>query len=271
MKILFDLGATNLRVALTDGKRILKIQKEKTPLKFEKGIELIKEMVGRVSSGEKIDAVCGGVGASLDGKKEGVYGTLKSSMSDWFGKPLKKRLEKELGASVILENDVALAALGEAVWGVGRNKNIVAYVTLSSGINGARIVDGRIDKTTYGFEIGNQIISFPSRKPIRIEQLIGGVFIQKSFKKSPLQIKNKRFWNNFEEILCLGLNNLCVFWSPEVIILGGSISKAVKITRVEKRLKDLLKIYPATPIILKAKLGDNSGLYGAMKLLQKEN
>jgi glucokinase len=76
----------------------------------------------------------------------------------WVDKPLGSRLEKALGVKVLLENDAALAALGEAVFGAGRRAEIVGYLTISTGIGGARVVDGRIDKKSVGFEPGHMII-----------------------------------------------------------------------------------------------------------------
>ena len=57
-----------------------------------------------------------------------------------------------------LANDSDLDGLGEATVGAGKGFNIVAYITVSTGIGGVRIVGGKIDVSTYGFEPGHQII-----------------------------------------------------------------------------------------------------------------
>jgi glucokinase len=48
--------------------------------------------------------------------------------------------------------------LGEAVFGAGKGREIVVYMTISTGVGGARIVGGKIDASAMGFEPGHQII-----------------------------------------------------------------------------------------------------------------
>ena len=57
-----------------------------------------------------------------------------------------------------IANDTAVVGLGEAHRGAGIGYNIVTYITVSTGVGGTRIVDGRIDRRIYGFEPGHQTI-----------------------------------------------------------------------------------------------------------------
>lgn len=48
-----------------------------------------------------------------------------------------------------LDSCAELAEMGRAA---GKGPAIIAYITISTGVNGVRIVDGEIDRATYGFE-----------------------------------------------------------------------------------------------------------------------
>ena len=78
----------------------------------------------------------------------------------WIRKPFSERLKAELACPVFLENDSAIVALGEAHHGAGKGDDIMAYLTVSTGMGGARIVHGAIDVNVFGFEPGHQYIDF---------------------------------------------------------------------------------------------------------------
>jgi predicted NBD/HSP70 family sugar kinase len=65
------------------------------------------------------------------------------------------------------------------------------------------------------------------------------------------------------------LNNTIVHWSPQVVVLGGSMiigDPAIPVDRIEAKLREILR-YPKMPAIKKAALGDFGGMYGAMILV----
>ncbi len=64
---------------------------------------------------------------------------------------------------------------------------------------------------------------------------------------------------------------MCVFWSPDVIVLGGSMitgDPSIPLDITEAHLKEILKIYPELPAIKKAELGDSGGLHGALEYIK---
>jgi predicted NBD/HSP70 family sugar kinase len=73
------------------------------------------------------------------------------------------------------------------------------------------------------------------------------------------------------EILAYGVNNAIVHWSPDVVVIGGSMMKkiGIKIPRVEFHLKKIMRAFPNNiPKIKKAALADFGGLYGALALIK---
>ena len=199
----------------------------------------------------------------------------KPNLLDWENKHLKQRLEKELGCPVVLENDAAFGALGEAVFGAGKNYAIVAYITIGTGIGGARIVNQKIDENSLGFEPGKQIIDadgsiFPKLKPpITLEQVLGGLSIQRRKKMIPTDIEDPAFWKEMSYYLAIGLNDTIVHWSPDVVVLGGSISREFLPENISRELKKILTALPILPVIKKNQLEDLAGLYGALAFLKQ--
>lgn len=274
MFLLFDIGGTKMRLAVSrDGNSFAKPKIVEMPKDFDEGMSLFEKTAAELSGGEKIARVVGGVKGPLD-KDNGVL-LNPPDLPGWAGKPVRKTLEEALGVEVELENDAALAGLGEAVFGAGKGQKIVVYLTMSTGIGGARIVDGRIDENARGFEPGHQVIDLKSTLPCgcggrgHLEAFIGGASIARRYGKKPEHINDSTVWDEVARILAYGLNNTVVHWSPHVVVLGGSLMHKVSIEKVSSHLKDILTIFPTPPPIVRAKLGDIGGLYGAVAYLHE--
>jgi len=270
-----------MRFAISvDGTRIDKTVTVDTPQNFEEGIAKIKETVEKLagSAGTEFITVAGGIAGPIGKDKKGL--TASPNLPDWAKKPLTDRIGKIFGASplpVFLENDAVLAALGEATHGAGRGSNIVAYLTVSTGVGGARIVNGKIDEKTIGFEPGHQIIDadktiIPEAKSEMFEDYISGTAVLRETGKKPKEVKDPDFWDKTAKLLAYGLNNTIVYWSPDVVVLGGSMitgDPAIPLDKTKKYLGEILKIYTELPELKKAELGDLAGLYGALEYLRQ--
>lgn len=94
--------------------------------------------------------------------------------------------------------------------------------------------------------------------------------LKKKYGKKPYEITDKKIWDETAKILAYGLNNTIVHWSPDIIVLGGSMFKkiGIPVPRVRFHLKNILKIFPELPAVEKAELGDVGGLYGALVFLK---
>lgn len=263
--LLFDIGATKTRLAVSKtGQKIDASVIVKTPEKFSDGIKLIRETAEKLC-GRKISAAAGGIAGPLDLKKERVYAA--PFLPLWNRKPLKKELNKFISGKIILENDNTLVGLGEAMRGAGRGFSIVVYFTFSTGINGIKIVEGEVVPSAMGVEVGHQIIG--EKKTLL--DVASGAQLAKKFGKPAHEIKSKKVWRDVAKSISLGLYNSTLHWSPDVIVLGGSIMKSVSIKEIKSDLKIRLKILPAVPEIKKATLDDLGGLYGALALIKQKN
>jgi len=274
MFLVFDIGGTNMRLAVSrDGKNIAEPKILKTPKDFDEGMLLFKKTALDLSGGEKIKAAAGGIAGPLDGKKERL--TNSPNLPGWINKPLKENVEQFIDAPAHIENDAAVAGLGESLVGAGKGYAIVAYITVSTGVGGARIVDGKIDRNAMGFEPGHQIIEING--PLcptcgihgHLEGYISGSALINKYGKKPQDIMDSKVWDEIAYYLALGVHNSLLHWSPDVIVLGGSMMKNISLEKVKENLDKILTIFPKAPLIKHAELGDKGGLYGALTIAKQ--
>jgi len=255
--ILFDIGATKIRVAYSENGEIFEEPKVfETPKNYEDGLRLFVETAEELAKNREIKKIAGGMSRSVPGWPNNY---------DKF----KQDLGEKLGAEIFVENDAAIVGLGEANWGAGRGFSIVAYITVSTGVGGARIVNGKIDERSIGFEPGKQIVDIQTNKTL--EEMISGKALEKEMGKHPKEITDPAVWEEHAKILAVGLNNIIVEWSPDCVVLGGSMitgDPAIPLDKTEEHLKEILKIFPKIPPVKKGELGDFGGLYGALAYLK---
>lgn len=159
-----DLGATNVRVALSDinGKMLLKKTGRTTG---RTGLDIVMQIVemGRnalssLGFAEKsLKAVGVGSIGPLDLKKGLVVNPPNLRVGTI---PIVEGIEKHFNAPVRLLNDCVAAVLGEKRFGAGRNLENIVYVTISTGIGGGAIVDGHLllGKDGNAHEVGHMVV-----------------------------------------------------------------------------------------------------------------
>ena len=278
MYILFDIGATKIRVAFSpDGGTIEEARIEPTPPVFEDGVALIEKLSKEVAGSNKITAAAGGLPGPLNAESDAYLNLV--NIQGWVGKPVKESFEKAIGTLVYLENDAALVGMGEATYGAGKGERIVVYMTLSTGVGGARFINGKVDENALGFEPGHQIID-PSG-PVcpgcgsqgDLEAHIGGGSIEKQHGKHPGKITDDAVWDKAAKFLAIGLNNTILHWSPHLVVLGGSMiakEPGISLDRTKEYLEQTMKLFPTLPRIELATLEDEGGLYGALAFVKQQ-
>lgn len=271
-----------MRLAVSpDGETFGEPKIVETPKDFEEGVALFKKIYKELTSGSKVEKAVGGIAGPFNRSKEALINS--PHLPGWNGKPLKQKLTEAVGVEVYLENDTAMAGLGEATKGAARDFEIVVYMTISTGVGGVRIVDKKIDANVFGFEPGHQTIDadgtiYPRSIAFEgggnfghLDSYVGGAGIQRRLGKKPSEIKDEKILDEMARLLAFGLNNTIVHWSPDVVVLGGGMiqEEVISIGRVKFHLKNILKIFPELPEIKKAELGDLGGLHGALAYLRQ--
>lgn len=221
----------------------------------------------------------------------------------WHNIPLRDRLADSLGKPVFLLNDASAAALGEHRMGAGRGVDNLIYITVSTGIGGGLIINGRLYNGTDGCaaEIGHMIIKFDG--PVCkcgqhgcLESLASGTAIADlaqmrlgKGEKSMMTVMadNKSRGVTAEVVaaaarkrdalalkvieetagyLGIGLANLVNIINPQMIIIGGGVSKMgeMLLRPARKSMKQHAFKLPAQTVrVVRPRLGMDAGLMGA--------
>lgn len=270
MYIVADIGGTKTRIA-----RSSDLESLDSPLvidsiqSYEAGITKLIEVSKSLAGKEKIEAIALDITGviSADGKTP----LTAPHMQDWRGKPLGRELEGALTTRAHITNDTAQVGLGEAVYGAGTGADILVYVTVSTGVNGVRIVNQKIDPAAYGFEIGGQYILVDGAKKT-LEDLVSGKAVEERYGVHPKVIeKDSPVWEELAEMFAIGLHNTILHWSPDRVVLGGSMFNeiGISIDRVKAHLADMTIKLPALPAIVHSSLGDVGGLWGGLARLKQ--
>lgn len=272
MYLLFDIGGTNMRLAISqDGKDLGAQTLIPTPRTYEEGIDQFIRIARKLSGTGIFRAAAGGLATPMD-PEHTVVGRAPN-LPEWRGKSIKKDLEALLGVPVHIENDAAMGGLGEATAGAGRGHEIVAYLTIGTGVGGARIVNGKIDQNALGFEPGHQIIEIDGAECVgcgvrgHLEAYVSGTGIQRRYNTNAEDLHDEKAWKEIARYLAVGINNVLVHWSPDIVILGGSVMETLPLGYMQEHLAKNVTIFPVIPPVKKAELKTMVALHGALAYL----
>jgi len=242
-----------------------------TPDSYEEGIKLFTDTVESIAAGEKVSRIIIGIAGVLSADKRTI--AQSEHLPGWGGHSFAEDVEKSTNAEVILQNDTALVGLGEATYGAGKGSPIVAYITVSTGVNGVRIVDGAIDRTAMGFEIGGQYMTHDGTFADlnTFEDLVSGSAIHRKYGVHPRDLgHDSPVWDELARITALAIHNTILHWSPDTVVFGGSMFNeiGIPVPGVEKYLTEIMKKFPHIPRIVHSALHDEGGLYGGLASLR---
>ena len=268
MYIGIDIGGTHTRIALGDEGSFL--NKKDFPTKELQ--ETLKEIKNAVDSFDQKEIKS--VGVSIAGPYNFRNNTLHqppnlpdSSKDSWREVNISDRFTKELGITTVAAHDASVAALGEAIHGAGKGKNPVLYYTVSTGIGSGLIVDGKIFHGIFNPEAGHQILN---KNGESLESLASGTALKRKTGKEPTDVEGTELWDESMETVAIGLANSILHFSPEIVIVGGGMTKHgdVFFGPVDKYISKYLTFIPPVPIVPSG-LGQDSSLIGALELAKQ--
>lgn len=269
MYVMADIGGTKTRIA---GSHDLESFTEpvifETPPTYAEGIARIIETVRTIIGGETVDMMVMGV----PGVVSSDHTTLVSAPHlAWLNQPIAHDIANAFGTRVHLENDAAQVGLGEAVYGAGKGVTVVVYITVSTGVGGVRIVNGRIDSPDTSSEMGHQYLHVGDTLQ-DWEAIISGTALQKRFGLNPRELgADHPVWEELARETAIGIHNATLYWTPDRIVLGGSMFNEIGISveRVAFHLKNIMTALPVVPEVVHSSLGDIGGLWGGMARLKQ--
>jgi glucokinase len=274
-----DIGGTKLMAAAADAQgRLLRRARALTPLDLEAGLATLDDMVAEVAEGHPVAAIGAAIGGPLDAVR-GVVSPLHQPR--WRDVPLKAIMERRWGCTFFVDVDTNVAALGEYALG-GPPVARLLYLTLSTGMGGGFVVEGRIYRGAQGGhpEVGHQSINFRCAHPERVacecgapdclEALVSGNAIRRIYGM-PAEDLSAAAWAEVAYNLGQGLRNLATIYLPDTIVLGGGVAIGGGDALLEqacRTMTDHLRLVPA-PALRLSRLGYDTALLGAVELARQ--
>lgn len=278
-----DIGGTKLIVAAADEEgKILNRHRAPTPAGLQEGLELLSKMIGDVSGGARI----AGLGAAAGGPLSWETGVVSPlHQPEWRNVPLKELMEAKYGCGFSVDVDTNVAALAEHHYSKSKPGKLL-YLTLSTGMGGGFVVDGRIYRGMNGEhpEVGHQSVPYrvrgvsgggkvscPCGSEGCLEALVSGNGIRHVYGKRPEKLAPEE-WDDVAWNLGQGLRNLAVIYLPDVVVLGGGVVFGARdrlMAPAIEVMREHLKIVPH-PEVRVSELGEENVLRGAILLAMRK-
>ncbi|MAP70902.1 MAG: sugar kinase [Candidatus Marinimicrobia bacterium] len=288
-KLGIDLGGTKIEAIIIDDqfqvidrKRIPTLRDEGYDAIIKRIIDLSKEMIG-------IGDISGPIGICTPGTIEATTGLLKNSNTVCLiGKPIQQDMENALGISVLMENDANCFALAESTIGAAKKYDVVFGVILGTGCGAGIVMNKKVHRGANGIagEWGHHTL-YPDGRGCYCgnkgctESYISGTALESEWKELTGKfstvtdiIDNKMYeahpeWKeNFMMNFGRALSNVIDILDPDAIVLGGGLSKVdlLYTEGMQAAYKESFSEIVRTPI-LKNKLGDSGGVFGAAMIV----
>jgi glucokinase len=291
-----DMGGTKMYGAISDlGGNILEdIHLTRHGTLGEDSYDTLTTLLDTLMASPKLDGRrVRGIGIGTPGVTYHKTGVVKWSYQlGWQDFPLKARLSEKYHFPIIVDNDLNLAALGELWFGAGQNVQNMVLIAIGTGIGAGIIIDGALHRgaTEGAGEIGYIV---PGRDFLgkdytsfgALESVASGTGISERAKLvkninpnnhtdpllsedvfSAARRREKWAWKIIDETvdyLAIAIANLTVTLDPELIVLGGGVTRSADllVEPIQERIKGLI---PYQPKIVVSALGLQAGVMGAV-------
>ena len=276
-------------------------------LPIEEQVDQITDCIIRTAAAagftpDQIDSV--GIGIPGIANSAGVI--IKCTNMNWHYIPFAEMIRKRLDVPVFIDNDANVAALAESVAGVSRGTSSSVFIPLGTGIGSGIILNGRIWSGAHGIggELGHTILSLDgdlctcgnhgclerycsanaliriAREAVAVHpdtailtaaegdpaKINAKIVIDAARQKDPLALE---LYARYISYLGQAIANVVNFLDPEIIVLGGGVSKAgaflLDALRLEYGKYVLFNDQPLPRLEL-AVLGPDAGIIGAAML-----
>ena len=238
----------------------------------------------------------------IDSKNGIVVYSNNVRLSDF---PIVEIIQAKLGLKVKVANDANVAALGEKVFGAGKDYNDMVMITLGTGVGSGIIIDGKLfeGNRSAGAEIGHMLLVHGGeqctcgRKGC-FEAYSSATALIRDTKRAMQNHKDSLMWeigsvdnvtgktpfdyakkdkyaadvvNNYIEMLGSALTDIANIFRPEAIIIGGGVCAQGDnlVIPLKKKIQSELfgADFGSPEVVLRvAELGNKAGLLGAAAL-----
>jgi glucokinase len=268
-----DIGGTNFRVGLVNNNKLEKV--ESLPiLKNGSQDAILEEIFTMIDKfiDDKIDGIGVGVPSVVDVEKGIVYEV--QNIPSWKEVPMKDLLEKKYNVPVYINNDANCFAVGEKYFGkVKEYKNIVGLIT-GTGLGAGVIIN---NKLYSGVNCGAGEFGMIPFKDKIYEYYCCGQFFENEYKISGSELYKKaeagdssatKIFSEYGANLGEAIKMIMYAVDPEIIVLGGSVSKSFKFYKDEmwKSIKNFAYSKSAERIKIEVSETEHVAILGAAAL-----
>lgn len=247
------------------------------------------------------------IGVSFGGPVDAANGVVRLShhVPGWEDTPLRDQLQAAFGVPAAVDNDANVAALGEWKFGAGQDCNSLFYVTVSTGIGGGWVLDGRIYTGADGMagEIGHVVVRpggaecVCGKRGCLEAEACGPAIAIKMHKRLQTGDASEAFntsecWDSVTgelvaraaqqgdalaqevmddaaRMLGTGLGGAINLMNPQRVVLGGGVTKSGE--RYWRIVRETARAHALPQMrvdIAPAALGDDAPLWGAVALAE---
>lgn len=310
-----DLGGTKVRalVAGLDGRVYgYDLRPSDTSRGLEPTLDRMVESLAAAAAQAGVDTRdLRGLGVASPGAIDVQRGVVSGApqLPGWRDVPLAEVMGQRLGMPVWVENDATAAALGEHRYGAGKGALHMVYLTISTGVGGGLIIDGRLYRGASGAagELGHVILD-PDGPPCRwcgrgcLESFSSGTAIARRGEdavaagaapvlarlreaEGPVtaemmaraaQAGDEACQRAFAEAgryLGIALANFVNIFNPDAIVVGGGVTRSAGLFLPQARSQmEALAIKESLRCVRLevAALGERSGLLGMIARMREE-
>jgi predicted NBD/HSP70 family sugar kinase len=293
-----DLGGTKIEgVILKEGPEIDVIERIRVPTEGEKGYKHvlgnIKKLVDLLKEKSGLSPTI--IGMGTPGAIDPDLGTMKNCNSTSLnGMRLQQDLIELLGIDIKLSNDANCFAVAETNLGVVQdfypNAEVVFGIIMGTGVGGGVVINGKVinGRHSIGGEWGHNFLdesggSCYCGKSGCVETVLSGPALERYYagrSGTPKKLKDivESYRNNTDPIATETMERLMHFFGkavssiinildPEAIVIGGGVGNIDELYTLGKlEVEKHVFNHRMDTLILKPKLGDSAGVFGAALL-----
>jgi glucokinase len=259
----------------------------------ERGLERLFALGRRAVDGAGVDwAQVSSVGIGCGGPLDAQRGVLIAPphLPGWRDVPLIALAEEAFGLPAVLENDATAAAAGEHRYGAGAGTRNMIYLTISTGVGGGIVIDGKLYRgaSGNGGELGHVTVDCDGR-PCRgcgrkgcLEAYVSGTSVAERAQEAGMgdvtasdvsaaasagDLVAIEVWNGTTDALACGLTSIVNLFEPELVVLGGGVvsgtgEQLLAPVRARVRAESMKPAGDAAELV-QSVLGDRVGVVGA--------
>lgn len=241
-----DLGGTNVRAGKVKDNKL--VDHTRRSISSDKAEEVVlKEIIATIDAIFDADAAGIGVGVPsvVDVEKGIVYAV--ENIPSWREVHLKDELEKVFNVPVFINNDANCFALGEYYFGKAKAKGLrdMVALTIGTGLGTGVIINGKLYS---GHNCGAGEMGHVAYRDKTIEDYCSGQFFLHQHNTGGAEVFEGALKNDPGALALMdefgghvgqAVMNIMYAFDPQIIVFGGSVSKAYRF--FEKAMKEKMK------------------------------